>query len=124
MLGDDYSEGLGLPIDSVRDKTDSDDGDNGDFVEVEAFQRVVGGRTTNSSRSASVSSGSWTPPTPITPISSVFQALSSDFSVPVAPNSLDFRRGSPDMSDNPIEVESTRREFIERSLRREFDWTK
>ena len=45
-----YSELLDQPIDSVGDETDSDDGDNGDFVEVEPYQHVVGGRTTNSSR--------------------------------------------------------------------------
>ena len=57
----DNAEFLDLPIDALGDETDSDDGDNGDFTEIGqptgAFQRVAGGRTTNSSRSASLSSG-------------------------------------------------------------------
>ena len=51
LLVDNQVEILGPPIDAVGDESDSDDGDNGDFEEVELFIPCVGGRTTNSSRS-------------------------------------------------------------------------
>ena len=78
-LVDNHAEILGPPIDAVGDETDSDGRDNGDLEEVEPFIPVVGGRTINSSRSASISSGSLTPPTPITLISNAFEVLSSIF---------------------------------------------
>ena len=90
LLVDNQVEILGPPSDDVGDETDSDDGDNGDFEEVEPFIPVAGGRSTNSSRSASISFG-FSPPMPITLTSNVFKALLSDFIMPVALIYWDFR---------------------------------
>ena len=93
-----------MPIDAVADDSDSDDGNNGDFeqMEIGPFVQVARGRSGNYSRSASssksassISSGSLSPPTPITPISNVFEPLVDNFIVREAPNSWDVRRHSP-----------------------------
>ena len=67
---------------------------------------------THSSRSASLSSGSWTPPTPTR---NAFQALSVDAPAPAAPVSWDFRRSSPGRSDDSVESVTGRicREIVE-----------
>ena len=117
LLVDSQVEILGPPIDAAGNETDSDERDNGDCEEVETFVSVVGSCTTNSSRSASISSVSFTPPTPITTVSNAFEALSSDFTMPVALNSWDVRRYSPKRGADTVVAESVTGEFVERSTR-------
>ena len=78
-------------VDLPTTGSDSDDGVHNDFEEMEPFQQVVGGRTTYSSNLASLSYGSWTPPTPTR---NAFQALSVDTPAPAAPVSGDYRTSS------------------------------
>ena len=116
LLDDDHFELLDLPVDAVGDETDSDDGDSGDFVVVKPFQQVVGDRTTNSSRSASVSSGSWTLPTTT---SNAFQALSSELQCRLHRCHRTFDDILRGGVTTQTRLSMSRREFVERSPRRE-----
>ena len=49
-LFNDRFESVDLPISAVGDNSDSDDGNNGDFEEVELFIQVARRRSSNSSR--------------------------------------------------------------------------
>ena len=117
---DPYANDECISFTALMDDTDSDDGVNEDFKEVEPFILVAGGRATNSSRSASILSGSLSPPpTPLTTTNNAFEAMAADCSMRVvALNSLDFPHHSVRAKVTArLRPSRSQGEFVDRSTR-------